>query len=207
MIQTKKVPFKEDSNIKTSADEIIIVSGLPRSGTSMVMQMLCKANVPLLTDGKRQPDLWNPFGYFEYSPVKTLEKNNYWLETAHGAAVKVVSPLLKYLPNNFSYRMIFILRNLSETLASQTHMMSFSNRSGGLGTSLDIDELTTHLIDIRDWIIKDDRFTVLWLNHRALIKNPIGQAKLIAKFLNLPQKNDAMAAAVRPRLVHQYDGS
>ena len=85
-----------------SEGKITIVSGLPRSGTSMMMSALEAGGLPLLTDGLRQADLNNPKGYFEYEPVKKLPKGQTgWLLSADGKAVKVISALLTYLPEDF----------------------------------------------------------------------------------------------------------
>ena len=103
---------------------IIIVSGLPRSGTSMMMKMLAAGGVALVTDGIRSPDDSNPEGYFELEAVKTLDKPDTrgdlrWLGEARGRAIKILSPLLTYLPDSHNYQVIFMQRPLPEVIASQ----------------------------------------------------------------------------------------
>lgn len=105
---------------------IIIVSGLPRSGTSMMMSVLQAGGVPLLTDGVRAPDAGNPRGYFEFEAVKELDKHGdpAWLPSARGKAVKIISFLLTRLPENYDYRVIFMQRDLDEVIASQNTLLA-----------------------------------------------------------------------------------
>jgi hypothetical protein len=104
---------------------ITVVSGLPRSGTSMMMKMLDAGGMPLVTDGVRQADDQNPRGYFELEAVKELDKrgDTSWLAGARGKAVKVISFLLTWLPEGYDYRVIFMERNLDEVVASQNAML------------------------------------------------------------------------------------
>src|SRR2546428_1036536 len=102
---------------------IVSVSGLPRSGASVMMQMLQAGGMPLLTDDLRPPDADNPNGYWEYEPVKRLQQDDSWIPKAEGKAVKVVSALLQYLPPQYTYKIIFMQRPMQEVLASQTVML------------------------------------------------------------------------------------
>ena len=103
---------------------IVVVSGLPRSGTSMAMKMLDAGGMPLVTDGVRSADISNPNGYYEFEPVKDLERGEAaWLADARGKAVKIVSPLLTYLPESFDYQVIFMRRPLAEIVDSQHAML------------------------------------------------------------------------------------
>ncbi|HNY87520.1 MAG TPA: hypothetical protein PKN23_13545, partial [Candidatus Hydrogenedentes bacterium] len=102
--------------------EIVVVSGLPRSGTSMMMRMLAAGGMPLFTDGVRAADSDNPLGYFEHEAVKRLREDASWVPGAAGKAVKVVSALLPALPEGFQYRVILMRRPLEEVLASQRRM-------------------------------------------------------------------------------------
>ncbi|MBZ5524238.1 MAG: alkaline phosphatase family protein [Acidobacteriia bacterium] len=117
------VPTPAGRSLPPLADEVVIVSGLPRSGTSMIMQMLAAGGIPPLTDGLREADEDNPRGYFEYEPVKRMMQDAKWLEGAKGKAVKIVAPLLPGLPAGLVCRVIFIERNLDEILASQGQML------------------------------------------------------------------------------------
>ena len=104
---------------------IVVVSGLPRSGTSMAMKMLAAGGMPILTDGIRQADESNPRGYYELETVKELhtQQDTAWLADAKGKAVKVVSFLLTWLPEGYNYRVVFMQRDLREVIASETTML------------------------------------------------------------------------------------
>src|SRR5882724_8514008 len=119
---------------------IVIVSGLPRSGTSLMMQMLQAGGMPLLIDDRRPADADNPNGYWEYEPVKRLQQDNSWIPKAEGKAVKVVSALLQYLPPQYTYKIIFMQRSLQEVLASQAVMLQ---RRGTQGSKADDTTLAT----------------------------------------------------------------
>src|SRR5262245_7239801 len=110
---------------------IVIVSGLPRSGTSLMMQMLHAGGMPLLIDDQRPADADNPNGYWEYEPVKHLQQDNTWVAQAEGKAVKVVSALLQYLPRHHTYKIVFMHRPLAEVLASQTVMLQRRGEQAG----------------------------------------------------------------------------
>ena len=102
---------------------VIIVSGLPRSGTSMMMRMLEKGGLSLLVDGIRTPNDDNPKGYYEFERVKDLPEDIEWIDDAHGKVVKVLAELIKHLPDTHKYRIIFIQRSLDEVIASQRRML------------------------------------------------------------------------------------
>jgi hypothetical protein len=102
---------------------ITIVSGLPRSGTSLMMQMLAAGGMPILSDGERTPDVDNPRGYLEWERIKQLPREPGCIAEAEGKAVKVISLLLLSLPEGHEYRVIFMQRPLPEVLASQEAMM------------------------------------------------------------------------------------
>ena len=78
-----------------------VVTGLPRSGTSMMMKMLEAGGVPPLCDGERTADSDNPNGYYEFEPVKNTKNDPSWLRDAPGKAVKMVYSLLYDLPETF----------------------------------------------------------------------------------------------------------
>jgi hypothetical protein len=108
---------------------ITVVSGLPRSGTSMMMQMLAAGGCTILTDGIRAADLNNPQGYLEYEPVKRLPLDSTWLPVARGKAVKIVAALLPWLPlqdaagTPLHYRVIFMKRDWQDVGNSQGRML------------------------------------------------------------------------------------
>jgi hypothetical protein len=116
-------------------EPIIIVSGLPRSGTSMMMKMLDAAGVPIMTDAVRTADIDNPKGYYEYERVKDLEKekDKSYIKEGRGKALKVISWLLKDLPDDNQYRIIFMRRDLNEVIASQNKMLKNRGEEGAGG--------------------------------------------------------------------------
>src|SRR5690606_28869361 len=108
---------------KYRKNQIVLVSGLPRSGTSLMMQMLDKGGIAPLVDGKREADESNPKGYYEYEPVMALHKDNSWLKIAQNKSLKVVAPLLKHINPEFRYKIIFMTRDLGEVIKSQQKMI------------------------------------------------------------------------------------
>ena len=115
--------LEDKATHRSYENQIVVVSGLPRSGTSMMMQMLDCGGVAILQDELREADISNPKGYYEYEPVKALYKDNSWLEKARNMGVKVVAPLLKYLDNQYRYKVIFMNRDLHEVVQSQQKML------------------------------------------------------------------------------------
>ena len=181
---------------------IIVVSGLPRSGTSMLMRMLAAGGVPLVTDGERAADEDNPLGYFELERVKALggEDARSWLAGARGKAVKVISYLIESLPRGHDYRVVFLNRNLSEVLASQKKMLV---RRGETSTTSDerMTELfEAHLRKARRLLRDDSRFVTLEVAYADIVADPAGQSRRIAAFVGVPVDVDRMAGAVEPSL-------
>jgi hypothetical protein len=176
---------------------VIVVSGLPRSGTSMTMQMLVAAGVPVVTDGKRGPGEDNPKGYYEDERVKRLHKEDgAWLSEARGKAVKIISFLLKDLPSTNRYKVIFLNRTLSEVLASQRKMME---RRGQVDDTTDetMYELwTKHLSNVKQMLKSCDHFELLEVAYSDVVANPRAQAQRIREFVGLPLDVEKMAAAV-----------
>ena len=187
---------------------VVVVSGLPRSGTSMLMRMLAAGGVPLVTDGERAADEDNPLGYFELERVKALGggEDASWLVAARGKAVKVISYLLEGLPRGHDYRVVFLDRDLAEVLASQQKMLA---RRGEASTTSDgrMTELfEEHLGKVRRLLGRDPRFETLYVRYADVIAAPGEQARRIARFLELPLDVDAMAAAVDPALYRNRAG-
>ena len=106
---------------------ITVVSGLPRSGTSLMMQILRAGGMEILTDNKRSADENNSKGYYEYEKVKSLIKDNTWLSEAEGKAVKIIVQLLHFLPNQHEYKIIFMERDIDEVVLSQNKMIDKLN--------------------------------------------------------------------------------
>jgi hypothetical protein len=181
---------------------IVIVSGLPRSGTSMVMKMLEAGGLPILTDGLRTADEDNPKGYYEVERVKNLarETDNSWLAEARGKGIKVISFLLKSLPGRFNYRVLFIRRELEEVLASQRKMLA---RRGEAEQTPP--ERMRALFEDDLWrasyqLGHRPEFETIELHYSAVLGRPLEEARRIAVFLGGGLDPEAMAAAVDPQL-------
>ena len=181
---------------------IVVVSGLPRAGTSMAMRMLESGGMPLMTDGVRTPDSQNPRGYFEYERVKELDKDldKSWLEAARGRAIKIISFLLRHLPESNDYRVILMHRRMREVMASQDSMLRARGEKVAPG-SVDIAAAyEQHMRDVGAWLRRHPRFSVLDLDYNETIAQPHEQAERIASFVERSLDVAKMAAAVEPGL-------
>jgi hypothetical protein len=183
---------------------ITVVSGLPRSGTSLVMQMLAAGGMPVLADHVRTSDDDNPAGYFEFEPVKRTRSDSSWVSAAAGKAVKVIYLLLADLPAAFSYRVIFLRRDLDEVIRSQQSMLE---RRGEPGAGLDAAEMkrvfARQLEKTAAWLNTQPSFSVMFLNYRDVVNDPLPHAQRICDFLDMKLDTSAMSAAVNPKLYRQ----
>ena len=181
-----------------SLKPIIIVSGIPRSGTSMVMAMLAAGGVECISDGIRTADEDNPRGYFEDERVKKLAAadNRSWLGEARGKVVKIVSPLLKDLPDDNVYKVLFVRRDLREVLASQRKMMDRRGEHHDQPDGLMEEMFKKHLTTLDAMLRTRSEIELMYFDHREVIGDPRGQAKRICEFLGHSLDIDLMAAAV-----------
>ncbi len=180
---------------------ITIVTGLPRSGTSMMMQMLNFGGVEILTDGVRENDINNPKGYYEYEKVKRLHIDNKWLNEAEGKCVKIVAPLLQFLPTNFHYKIIFMHRDMNEVLRSQQIMLGKEKDVKNNTFPLMLSEaFKKQLEKANTWIKSMPELSVIHINHHDVINNPIEEAENISSFLSLDLDITAMTSAVDKEL-------
>ena len=182
---------------------ITVVSGLPRSGTSLVMQMLQAGGHPILCDESRPADADNPRGYLEYVKVRTLERDASWLAEAEGRAVKVVSPLLSSLPTGFDYRVIFVRRDLREVIRSQELMLQRRNQPTGPDSATMTIHFERHLTSIDKWLAGRQDMQVLNCQHATLMSDPASVARTIAEFLQRNLDVNQMAGVVDPVLYRQ----
>ncbi|MEO8590842.1 MAG: sulfotransferase [Flavobacteriales bacterium] len=179
------------------ADFTTIVSGLPRSGTSMMMQMLAAGGLSPLTDGVRAADGDNPNGYFEFERVKALPTDTAWLDDARGKVVKVIHRLVTQLPEDRPYRVVFMERDLNEVLLSQAKMLARLGKPGGglaaerlkVVFQQDLERVHTALSAKRD-------LQVLRVRHADLITDPMAKAKAINAFLGGGLDEERMSAVV-----------
>ena len=182
---------------------ITVVSGLPRSGTSMVMQMLNAADYPCLTDGVRQADADNPHGYFEYEKVKRLRWDCTWLPEAKGKAVKIIAQLIPFLPSQFSSRVIFMERNISEVLASQRVMLQRRGKSGGNLSDAQLGKIFERQVREMKRVLAQRGTPILDVAYSDALQRPIEVAEKIQVFLGENLDVCAMAAAIDPSLYRQ----
>jgi hypothetical protein len=190
-------------------DLIIVVSGLPRSGTSMMMRILGACKIPLLVDDIRKPDEDNPRGYYEFERVKDLESDNSWLDTAHGKAVKIVSPLLQYLNvgREFRYKIIFMLRSLDEILASQKKMANrLKYAEDDIEDNLLKRNYLRHLEEVKKWLEKQKNIDVLYLNYSDVVNDPASTVESIVNFLGIKLDTQEIAEVIDASLYRQRTG-
>ena len=177
---------------------VVIVSGLPRSGTSMAMKMLEAAGLEMVVDNIRSADEDNPKGYYEDERVKDLAEieDKLWLRQARGKVIKVVSSLLNYLPAGNAYKVVFMRRNLHEVLASQTKMLV---RRGEESQTQDEELLAmyeSHLEKAQFQLRFRPNFEALYLDYSNVVAEPAREAQRIAYFLGGGLDAGRMAGAV-----------
>lgn len=172
---------------------ITIVSGLPRSGTSMMMKMIDAGGIPPVTDALRVADEDNPKGYYEFEQVKELDRSTdkRWVRNARGKALKVISYLLKDLPPDNDYRILFMHRHLDEVLASQAKMLERRGEKNDVSDDRMREIYEIHLRDVKRLLETRKDFTALDIHYSDVVKDPASQVKRIAEFLQLPP--DAVA--------------
>lgn len=185
-----------------SRDRIVtVVSGLPRSGTSLMMQLLAAAGRVILTDGQRGADVDNPLGYYEFTPVLSLARDASWLPQARGKVVKVVAQLLPSLPRSEYYEIIFMERNLDAVTASQRILLQRQGRSGAdLETERLVETYQQQLTLLRQQINR--RAEIRWwaVSYEALLQDAASVVAALSEFLGPPFDCARAAATVRPDL-------
>jgi hypothetical protein len=179
--------------------EIIVVSGLPRSGTSLMMQMLDQGGIEVLTDNIRTPDRDNPKGYYEYEIVKKIKTDKSWVPATRGKAFKMVSQLLFELPADERYRIVFMERNLDEMLTSQDKMLERLGRTAAPAAEMKR-SYGLHLERVRAWLAKQPNMQVCYVNYANLMEKPDEQAQRVSEFLSGKADAERMAKTVDPAL-------
>ena len=176
---------------------ITIVSGLPRSGTSMMMQMLDAAGIEILTDQIRTPDDNNPRGYYEYEKVKKIMTDSSWLDEANGKTVKIIAPLLMNLPNKFDYKIIFMQRDMAEVLRSQQIMLGKKSETSKQAYPIVLAEAFKKQVEKAEALFKRmPNVEVLYVDYATVVANPLEIAENIAEFLGEDLDTSRMAEAV-----------
>jgi predicted AlkP superfamily phosphohydrolase/phosphomutase/tetratricopeptide (TPR) repeat protein len=208
--RAKRQSQREAAALKTAAVkplDLVIVSGLPRSGTSVMMQMLAAGGLPALTDGHRVADESNPEGYYEWEDIKQLPRNPRLIEQAEGKVVKVISALLGNLPPTHRYKVIFMLRPVPEIVRSQQRMIEINGRSPR-AEAAHLEKIQT---EHRDAVLAKLRtiktVDLLEVNYPDMIAAPEVEAARVIEFLGNTHLTDAsvekMAASVNPKLYRQ----
>lgn len=183
-------------------EPIVVVSGLPRSGTSMAMKMLEAGGVEVVTDGARTADEDNPKGYYEDDRVLDLAKevDKSWLRQSRGRAVKIISYLLRHLPADNNYKVVFMRREITEVLASQTKMLARRGEEQGAADDSMREFFETDLWKANYHIKRSPHIEALHLHYREVLAEPITQAERIAEFVGREMDIEAMASIVDPDL-------
>lgn len=172
------IPYEVESRV------ITVVSGLPRSGTSLMMQMIVAGGMPALTDGLRTADENNPKGYFEWEPAKSLKQNPNAIALAEGKVVKIISALLPNLPSSYEYRVVFMIRPLEEVVASQNKMLRRLGREvPQTPMAAVMAAFDKHLKETDAWLAKAPNIKIMRIEHGSVLNNPYTEAARIAEFL------------------------
>ena len=183
-----------NNNIK---GKITIVSGLPRSGTSMMMQIIDASGFPVLTDKKREADNNNPKGYYEYEPVKKLMVDKSWLPNANGKAVKIIAQLLPFLPSNYDYKIIFMRRDMNEVLQSQQVMLGKEKDVKAKNFPLKLSEaFQKQLQKVEAWVDSQPNVEMLDVNYTDVLENTEEELHTILSFIEHDGNIDKMKEIV-----------
>lgn len=177
--------------------KVTIVSGLPRAGTSLMMQMLEAGGIEVLVDDKRKANENNPKGYYEYSSVKKLRSNNSCIYTAEGKSVKVIAQLLANLPKDLEYKIIFMQRNMYEILSSQQKMLGKKGNAFPMGIAKAF-EKELEKIDV--WQKKEPNVNLIYVDYKSVIENPDTEINKINEFLDFQLDTDKMKSVIDPNL-------
>jgi hypothetical protein len=179
--------------------EIVVVSGLPRSGTSLMMQMLAVGGVEVLTDEVRTADTDNPRGYYELEKVKKIKQDASWLPEARGRAFKMISQLLYDLPPSETYRILFMQRDLEEMLASQEKMLARLGRPAAPRDAMKR-SYQLHVARLSDWLPQQPNMETLFVSYNSVLQQPADEARRVGEFLGRQLNVDGMQAAIDPSL-------
>jgi hypothetical protein len=187
---------------------VVVISGLPRSGTSMAMKMLEAGGLELVTDEQRTADEDNPKGYYEDERVKELAEaqDRSWVAEARGKGIKVISFLLKDLPKDHFYKVIFMRRDLDEVLASQQKMLERRGEENDISDEQMRELWESHLWRVRYLLKHEKNFAAIEIPYREALAEPAATARSIAEFVG-GLDAEKMAAVVDPKLYRNRVGS
>lgn len=179
-------------------NHVIIVSGLPRSGTSLMMQMLDNGGVEVVTDGIRTADTDNPKGYYEFEKVKGIKRDASWLPGTRGKAFKMISQLLYDLPPSERFRIIFMERDFDEMLTSQEKMLERLGKAAAPREQI-TGAYTVHLDRLHEWLARQSNMELLRISYNDLLAQPREHAERVRQFLGVGDV-ESMARTVDPSL-------
>ena len=181
---------------------IIVVSGLPRSGTSLMMKMLEAGGLPVMQDGIREADRDNPKGYYEFERVKQMDKGDTaWMAEAQGKVVKIISALLKHMPPEYEYRVIFMRRHMKEVLASQRKMLVHRGEDAEKMDDEKMGELfEKHMAQVFAWLGQQPNVRYIQVHYNDLLADPVAYARQVDEFLDGRLDEQKMIEMVDPKL-------
>ena len=184
---------------------VVIVSGLPRSGTSMMMKMLEAGGLPILTDNLREADANNPKGYYEFERVKNMKDGDLaWMPEAVGKVVKIVTGLITYLPPEFTYKIIFMRRDLKEVLSSQKKMLG---RLGKGDDNIPDDKMAKtyeeHLKLVKGWLVRQANIETLYVDYNVMVNDPAESLQKVNTLLGGGMDVQTMASVVDQELYRE----
>lgn len=186
---------------------VTIVSGLPRTGTSMMMRMLEAGGMEAVSDNIRQADIDNPNGYYEFEKVKKIKEDTSWLLDTVGKVFKMVSMLLFELPSSFKYKVIFMERDIDEMMASQDRMLARLGKASADTDPVKMKALySKHLSDVKAWLGARPNIDVIYVKYNDFIADPNSMASAVAAFLGGGLDEEKMAAVVDKNLYRNRAG-
>jgi hypothetical protein len=187
---------------------ITVVSGLPRSGTSLMMQMIIAGGIPALTDGLRSADENNLKGYLEWEAAKALPQSPEAITAAEGKVVKVISALLRSLPGPFEYRVVFMRRPLDEVIVSQNRMLERLGREvAPVPQASVVTAFNNHLKETKKWLSEQPNMRVHYVDYPSVVQQPAVESEHIAEFLGQQLNIQAMTAQVEKSLYRERSGA
>jgi LPS sulfotransferase NodH len=193
--------FGGEKEAEKSKQPVIVVSGLPRSGTSMMMKMLAEGGLEVVSDELRRADEDNPNGYFELESVKHLaDGRKEWLAEAGGKAVKVISSLLEFLPSAYTYKVILMERELREILASQRKMLEHRNQAPDVDDARIEEQFRKHLAAVKPWLARQPNMETLRISYNELMSNPEPYCRRLIDFTCAPLDLERMLGVPNARL-------
>jgi len=187
--------FSSSRQKTAEKQKVVIVSGLPRSGTSMMMKILAEGGLSIVTDEEREADEDNPNGYFEIELSKKLKDGEInWIYEAQGKAVKVISYLLEFMPDDLNYDVIFMEREISEILLSQKKMLQRRNETSAISDEEMETQFRDHLKVVKYWIARKPNMRVKFVKYDEMVNEPSMLCSELAEFLEKPLDVSAMTS-------------